>query len=204
MYKGEPSRLTVGNSVIFREGVTAHRGMPSFGGETRIGDACFIMALSHIAHDCQVGKKVIFANSAQMAGHVEIGDNAFISTMVGIHQFVRIGRGALVSGGAMVPLDVAPFCIAQGDRAQLRGLNIIGMRRSGMDRATLKLVKEAYKTVFMSALSLNDALAAPALNVDNEAIKEFRTFLSQPKRGFLRPSLESAAASEANAEESLA
>ncbi len=117
MYKGEPTQLVVGDRVTFREGVTAHRGMPSAGGVTRIGNDCFIMALSHIAHDCHVGNNVIFANGAQLAGHVEIGDNAFISTTVGIHQFVRIGRGAMISGGAMVPLDVAPFCIAQGDRA---------------------------------------------------------------------------------------
>jgi UDP-N-acetylglucosamine acyltransferase len=187
LYKGEPTRLRVGNRVTFREGVTAHRGMPTHGGETQIGDDCFIMALSHIAHDCHVGNNVIFANGAQLAGHVEVGDNAFISTTVGIHQFVRIGRGAMISGGAMVPLDVAPYCIAQGDRAELRGLNVVGMRRSGMDRNTIRLIKQAYKTVFISKLSLSEALVEPELNVDNPAVNEFRTFLSQPKRGFLRP-----------------
>jgi len=188
LYKGEPTRLLVGNRVIFRESVTAHRGMPSAGGETRIGDDCFIMALSHVAHDCHVGNSVIFANGAQLAGHVEVGNNAFISTTVGVHQFVRIGRGAMISGGAMVPLDVAPFCVAQGDRAELRGLNIVGMRRAGLDRNVIRSVKEAYKTVFLSNLTLLDALATPELNVNNEAITDFRTFLSQPKRGFLRPS----------------
>jgi UDP-N-acetylglucosamine acyltransferase len=192
MYKGEPTRLVVGKRVTFRESVTAHRGMPNAGGVTRIGDGCFIMALSHIAHDCQVGNDVIFANGAQLAGHVEVGDNAFISTTVGIHQFVRIGRGALVSGGAMVPLDVAPYCIAQGDRAEIRGLNVVGMRRSGMDRATLQSVKDAYKMVFMSGLTLAQALKEPSMNVDNAPVQAFRLFLSQTKRGFLRPGSRSA------------
>lgn len=202
MYKGEPTKLTVGDRVTFRESVTAHRGMPNAGGETTIGHECYFMALSHIAHDCHVGNKVIFANSAQIAGHVEVGDNVFISTMVGIHQFVRIGRGAMIAGGSMVPMDVAPFCIAQGDRSTLFGLNIVGMRRSGMSRETIKQLKTAYKAVFLSGLSLNDALEDPALNVNDNAVKEFKQFLSQPKRGFVRPAALSGA--DIDAEESVA
>jgi UDP-N-acetylglucosamine acyltransferase len=188
MYKGEPTKLTVGDRTTFREGTTAHRGMPTAGGETRVGDDCFIMALAHIAHDCKVGNNVIFANGAQLAGHVEVGDNAFISTTVGIHQFVRIGRGAMVSGGAMVPQDVAPFCVAQGDRAELFGLNIVGMRRSGLDRHVIKAVKAAYKTVFLSGLTLKEALAQPELNVEVAAVQQFRLFMAESKRGFVRPS----------------
>jgi UDP-N-acetylglucosamine acyltransferase len=204
LYRGEPTRLTVGNRVTFRESVTAHRGMPSAGGETRIGDDCFIMALSHIAHDCRVGNNVIFANGAQLAGHVEVGNNVFVSTTVGIHQFVRIGRGAMISGGAMVPLDVAPFCIAQGDRAELRGLNVVGMRRSGMDRTTISAVKAAYKAVFISGLTLGEALQSPELGVDNDAVRDFRSFLSQPKRGFLRPPSRISALALTDSEESQA
>jgi UDP-N-acetylglucosamine acyltransferase len=129
------------------------------------------------------------ANGAQLAGHVEVGDNVFISTTVGIHQFVRIGRGALISGGAMVPLDVAPYCIAQGDRAALKGLNLVGMKRSNINRESIKKIKEAYLTVFLSKMSLGEALEQPALNSDDEHVAFFRKFLQQPKRGFLRPDL---------------
>ena len=186
-YKGEPARVVVGDRCVFREGVTVHRGTAFDKSETVIGNDGFFMALSHIAHDCRIGDNVIMANGAQLAGHVEIGDRCFISTTVGIHQFVRIGAGSLVSGGAMVPQDVAPFCIAQGDRATLRGLNIIGMRRAGLSRESIKNVKAAYQVVFRSGRLLADALADPALHVDDAAVAVFRQFLSVPKRGFVRP-----------------
>jgi UDP-N-acetylglucosamine acyltransferase len=188
-YKGEKTRVEVGSDTIFREGVTVHRGTALDKSVTRIGSNCFFMALSHIAHDCVIGDNVIMANAAQLAGHVEVGENTFISTTVGIHQFVRVGKGALVSGGAMVPLDVVPFSIAQGDRATLKGLNLIGMKRSGIDRESIRIIKEAYKVVFLSKLSLAQALAQRALHINNPHLTAFRDFLTQSKRGFLRPSL---------------
>ena len=186
-YKGEPARVEVGAGTIFREGVTVHRGTPFDQSVTRIGNNCFFMATSHIAHDCRVGNNVIFANAAMIAGHVEIGDNVFLSASVGIHQFVRIGKGVIVSGGAMVPLDVAPFCIAQGDRADIRGLNVVGMRRMGFDRQQMREVKAAFKTTFLQGLLLEEALARPELNTGGEAINAFREFLKSSKRGYLRP-----------------
>jgi UDP-N-acetylglucosamine acyltransferase len=186
-YKGEKTKLTVGDRTIFREGVTVHRGTALDKSETIVGNDCYLMALSHVAHDCRVGNNVIMANGAQLAGHVQIGESCFISATVGIHQYVRIGKGALVSGGAMVPLDVAPFCIAQGDRADIRGLNVVGMRRLGIDRESIALLKEAFKIMFHSGLTLKEALDAPALNVANAHVQTFREFLLEPKRGFLRP-----------------
>lgn len=186
-YKGEKTRLEVGARTVFREGVTAHRGTPLDKSVTVIGDDCYFMALSHIAHDCRIGSNVIMANAAQLAGHVHVGDNAFVSTTVGVHQFVRIGTGAILSGGAMVPTDVAPFCVAQGDRAQIKGLNIVGMRRLGMDRATMQLVKSAFKKMFLNKLPLAEALSQPELTVDNKYVKIFRDFFLDPKRGYMRP-----------------
>lgn len=186
-YKGEKTRVVVGSGSVFREGVTIHRGTALDQSLTSIGDDCFFMALSHVAHDCRIGNRVIMANAVQLAGHITIEDNAFISGLTAIHQFARIGTGALVSGGSMVIMDVAPYCIAQGDRAVLKGLNVVGMRRQGADRASIKLVKDAYQAVFQSSLTLNEALEHPALLVDNPLIKKFRDFLSAPKRGFVRP-----------------
>jgi UDP-N-acetylglucosamine acyltransferase len=198
-YKNEPTKLVVGKRTVFREGVTAHRGSLFDQGVTRIGDDCYFMAYSHIAHDCVVGNSVILANAAQLAGHVHVGDRAFISSMVGIHQFVRIGSGAMVSGGAMVPLDVAPFCIAQGDRAEIRGINLVGCKRAGFSRDSIRLLKNAYKTIFLSGLFLSEALQHEAMHVDDPWIQIFKKFFEVPKRGFLRPS-ELAIKSEAEVE----
>lgn len=184
---GEGTRVVVGSNNIFREGVTVHRGTRLDKGLTRIGNDNYFMALSHVAHDCVIGSKVIIANGAQLAGHVEIGDHVFISSMVGLHQFVRVGSGALVSGGAMVSLDVAPYCIAQGDRASLKGLNIVGLRRMGFSRDAIKKIKKAYAVVFQSNLTLAESLRHPALLNGDPSVGLFRSFLSAPKRGFVRP-----------------
>lgn len=186
-YQGEKTSLVVGDRTVFREGVTAHRGTPLDHSVTSIGSDCYFMALSHVAHDCQIGNKVILANGAQIAGHVKVADSVFISTTVGIHQFVRIGTGAMISGGAMVPLDVAPFCTAQGDRATVQGLNIVGMRRMGLDRHSIRNIKAGYKTVFMSGFTLAEAIAQPELLIEDKFVKLFRDFFLEPKRGFLRP-----------------
>ena len=199
-YKGEPTRVKTGERCTFRESVTVHRGTALDQSLTSIGNDCYFMALSHVAHDCRIGNNVIMANGAQLAGHIHIEDFCFISSTVGIHQFVRIGTSAFISGGAMVPLDVAPFCIAQGDRARIRGLNLVGLRRRGVKRDSIKAIKEAYRTVFQSGLSLKDALASPAMNVSDEHVALFRQFFSASKRGFLRPD---AAWKEQQAEEVL-
>ena len=195
-YNGEKTLLEIGERTVFREGVTVHRGTMLDKGVTRIGNDCYFMALSHIAHDCQVGNKVIMANGAQLAGHVHLGDNSFISALVGIHQFVRIGKGVMISGGSMVPLDVAPYCVAQGDRAEIKGLNLVGMKRLGMDRTSIQSVKAAYKKIFMNGLILSEAIMQPELLVDNIYVKNFRDFFLEPKRGYLRPVKSSATQSE--------
>jgi UDP-N-acetylglucosamine acyltransferase len=186
-YKNEPASVRIGDNCTFREGVTVHRGTAFDKSITQIGNNGYFMALSHIAHDCIIGNNVIMANAAQLAGHVKVGNNCFISASVGVHQFTRIGQGALVSGGAMVPQDVAPFCIAQGDRAILRGLNVIGMRRAGLDKNSIRLVKEAFKTMFLSGFRLDEALSQPIFKENNEYLKIFHDFFLEPKRGYTRP-----------------
>ncbi|MBV9080948.1 MAG: acyl-ACP--UDP-N-acetylglucosamine O-acyltransferase [Elusimicrobia bacterium] len=200
-YKGEPTRLEIGANGVFREGVTIHRGTPFDESVTRIGDNAYFMCYSHVGHDCRVGSNVTMANGVLLAGHVQVGDNVFISGVAAVHQFARVGKGAIISGGAMATNDVPPFCIAQGDRAVLRGLNVIGMRRLGMDKTAIRQVKDAYKAVFLSGARLEAALQSPELTVDAPAVKIFREFLASSKRGFTRPA---AGASASEAEEEVA
>ena len=185
-YKGEPARVEVGSGTVFREFVTVHRGTPFDQSVTRVGNNCYLMATAHIAHDCRVGNNVTIANGSMLGGHAEVGDNVFISGLAAVHQFGRVGKGAIISGGAMANQDIAPFCIAQGDRALIRGLNVVGMRRLGMDRHQIREVKEAFRVVFLSGLRLEEALAAPEFNTGSDPINVFREFLKNSKRGFAR------------------
>lgn len=157
-YKDEPTRVTMGDGNQIRECVTIHRST-KLDVPTKIGNYCLLMANSHVAHDCQLGDHIIVANSTGIAGHVVVEDRVVMSGMVGIHQFVRVGTMAMLSGGAMLPLDVPPYCIAQGERARLVGLNLVGMRRGGLTRETIMEIKRAYKTLFRSGKRLQDAMA---------------------------------------------
>ncbi len=148
-YRGEPTKLTVGNDCQFREGVTVSTGTVKGGGVTAIGDRCFMMANAHVAHDCSVGHNVTFANSATLAGHVLVGDNVFIGGLTAVHQFNRIGEGAMVAGAAGVSADIIPFGYAIGPYpARLAGINVIGLRRGGHARADIHRVRKAYRLLF--------------------------------------------------------
>ncbi|MDD5629980.1 MAG: acyl-ACP--UDP-N-acetylglucosamine O-acyltransferase [Elusimicrobia bacterium] len=185
-YKGEPTRLVLGDRNLVREGVTLNRGTTATG-ETRIGSGCLFMALSHVAHDCRVGNNVIMANATGLAGHVEVGDGAILSTVIGVHQFTRIGRMAMVSAGSMIGKDVPPFCVAQGDRAHLRGLNLIGLRRSGLKPPTIRAMKEAYVTLFKEGLRLEEAVAKLRAAGPIPEVAEMLDFIAKSKRGVTRP-----------------
>ncbi|HAH07995.1 MAG TPA: acyl-[acyl-carrier-protein]--UDP-N-acetylglucosamine O-acyltransferase, partial [Elusimicrobia bacterium] len=148
-YKGERTRLLMGDDNVVREGVTLNRGTAATG-ETRIGSRCIFMANSHVAHDCRLGSNVILVNSVGVAGHIEIGDFAVLGGISGYHQFIRIGRFCMIGGGSMVGKDIPPFCTCQGDRATLRGLNLLGLRRAGFGHDAVAAVKAAYKTLFLS------------------------------------------------------
>lgn len=187
------SGVTVGARTVLREYVTINRATRP-GGVTRVGSDCFLMASSHVAHDGQVGNNVILANAALLAGHVEVGDRAFLGGGAGIHQFCRIGEGAMVSGLSRITRDIAPFIMA-AERDEVAGLNVVGLRRRGLPPATMTEIKGAYRDVFASTGNLrvlaNKALASGAY--PSAEAQTFLGFFAGGKRGFIRPRSDAAA-----------
>jgi UDP-N-acetylglucosamine acyltransferase len=147
-YKGEESRLVIGRNNVIREHVTINPGTAGGGMVTRIGDRCLLMVGVHVAHDCILGNEVIMANNATLAGHVVIGDFAVFGGLSAVHQFVRIGRCAMVGGVTGVERDVIPYGSVLGDRARLSGLNLIGMQRHGFSRDEIQALRSAYQMLF--------------------------------------------------------
>ena len=147
-YKGEPTRLEVGTDCDIREGVTMNTGTAADRGVTTVGNGCFFMVNSHVAHDCIVGDKVVFANNVLLGGHSVIGDGVVFGGGVAVRQFVRIGEGAMIVGLSGVRADVIPFGMAHGPLANLVGLNVVGMRRRGLTKADLHRVRAAYQALF--------------------------------------------------------
>jgi UDP-N-acetylglucosamine acyltransferase len=150
-YKGEPTKLVVGANCDIREGVTMNTGTAQDRGVTTVGDKCFFMVGSHVAHDCQIGNNVVFANNIMLGGHVVVGDNVVFGGGAAVRQFCRIGEGAMIVGVSGVRADVIPFAIAQGPLANLVGLNVVGMRRSGMSKIDILNVRRAYQALFFGA-----------------------------------------------------
>jgi UDP-N-acetylglucosamine acyltransferase len=155
-HKGGPTTLVIGRNCVIREGATLHRGTDTSRGTTTVGDNCMFMAYTHVAHDCDVGSNVTMANYSCTSGHVTIGDNVIISGYAAVHQFVRVGHHAFLAGYAAVVGDVIPYGMAMGDRAKLRGLNVVGMRRAGMSRADVLQVRRAYMMLFSLERPLSD------------------------------------------------
>ena len=184
-YQGEKTKVIIGDGTTVREGVTVNRGTAA-AGQTIVGKNCLLMACSHIAHDCILGDGVIFGYASGIAGHVEIGDGVILSGDVGIHQFVKIGKYAMLSGGAKVVMDIIPYATAQGDRAVLAGLNVVGMKRRKMKLSDIEEVKNAYRILFMSKLALNDALAKLE-TIQSEHVQEIAAFIKSSQRGIARP-----------------
>ena len=157
-YDGTVTSLEVGEGSIFREGATVSTGIPTFGGVTRIGKECLILANAHVAHDCRLGDNVVLVNACELGGHVQIGDRAFISSNVLIHQHTRIGRNAFVGGGTPVKEDIIPFGMANGNPSRLHGLNVIGMRRSGLPSDAIRRTRQAYRLLFSGEQTLQEGL----------------------------------------------
>jgi len=189
-YRGGPTRLVVGRDNVFREGATAHRGTDTRKGEhglTIIGDGNLFMAQCHVAHDCRIGNRCVFANSVAVAGHAVIQDDAVLGGLAGIHQFARIGRRAMVAAGAMVSQDVPPFTIAKGDRARLVGLNLVGLRRAGLNGSELRALKEAFSLLFQAKLPRREALErARELARESTCVTELADFVEASRRGVCR------------------
>lgn len=150
-YRGGDTRLNIGCDCQIREGVTISTGTEDHGEVTNVGDRCFLMANSHVGHDCQIGNDVLFANGAVLGGHVSIADHVFIGGNTAVHQYVRIGEGAMLGGMSGIGCDVIPFGFALGQRAVLVGLNIIGLKRRKFSRADLHRVRKAYQMLFYGA-----------------------------------------------------
>ncbi|MCC6889976.1 MAG: acyl-ACP--UDP-N-acetylglucosamine O-acyltransferase [Hyphomicrobiales bacterium] len=147
-YRGGPTALVIGSDCDIREHVTINTGTEDGGGTTMVGDRCMLMVGSHIAHDCRIGNDVIFANNVVLGGHVSVGDFAVLGGVVAVHQFVRIGEGAMIGGMSGVEGDVIPFAMAMGARARLRGVNIVGMKRRGRGREEIRRVWRVYRALF--------------------------------------------------------
>jgi UDP-N-acetylglucosamine acyltransferase len=147
-YKGEPTTVVVGPNCIIREHATVNRGTARGRGETRIGANCFLMVASHVAHDCLVADRVVLVNNATLGGHVEIGEHAIVSGLAAVQQHCRIGSHAFIGGLSGVNSDVIPFASAIGERAELGGLNVVGLKRRGFDRPTIHALRAAYQAIF--------------------------------------------------------
>lgn len=155
-YKGEPSRLVIGERTVIRENTTINPGTAGGGMETRIGDDCLIMASAHVAHDCRIGNHVILANYVAIAGHCVVDDYVRFGGICGVHQFVRIGKHAFIGAQSMVDADVIPYGMAVGNRANLAGLNLVGLKRSGFDRESIHTLRAAYRMIFSSEGTLRE------------------------------------------------
>jgi UDP-N-acetylglucosamine acyltransferase len=183
-YKGEPTRLVVGDDNVFREHVTVHRSN-KMEEDTVVGSHNFLMANSHVAHNARIGAHVILANGALLAGHVEIGDRAFISGNCIIHQFTRVGTLALMQGGAAASQDVPPYCLASGLNG-LYGLNAVGLRRAGFDADQRMELQRLYRALFRSGMDMGTALRAARAAFSSPAALAMLDFIASSKRGVCR------------------
>ncbi|MGD9535785.1 MAG: acyl-ACP--UDP-N-acetylglucosamine O-acyltransferase [Alphaproteobacteria bacterium] len=188
-YKGEPSRLEIGADNIIREHVTMNPGTAGGGLLTQVGDHCLFMIGSHVAHDCRVGNHVVMANNATLGGHVEVDDWAILGGLAAVHQFVRIGKHAIIGGMSGVENDVIPYGSAMGDRARLGGLNIVGLKRRGFDRNALHDIRRAFRLLFADEGTMVERLADVAeLFPNNEPVMEIVRFIqSASDRAICQP-----------------
>jgi UDP-N-acetylglucosamine acyltransferase len=186
-YRGERTALEIGNGNTIREFCTFNRGTVQDAGVTRVGDDNWIMAYVHIAHDCQVGSHTVFANNAQLAGHVHVGDHAILGGFTGVHQYVHVGAHVITAVGTVVLQDIPPFVTAAGNTAKPYGINAEGLKRRGYDAETIAQIKRAYKTLYRSGLSLQDARREIARQLTEcAALKPLVDFLDQSSRAIIR------------------
>lgn len=187
-YRGEESTLIIGDHNTIREFATLNPGTRGGGMVTRVGDHNLFMVYSHVAHDCQIGNHTVLANSANLAGHVVLEDYVIVGALVGIHQFVRVGESAILGAGAMVSLDVPPYCTATGDRAHLFGLNLVGLKRRSFSAHQIAELKKAYRTIFLSSLPLAEALEqARSGSSSSPEVSHLIAFMENSQRGACRP-----------------
>ncbi|MGD2075545.1 MAG: acyl-ACP--UDP-N-acetylglucosamine O-acyltransferase [Gammaproteobacteria bacterium] len=186
-YRGESTRLEIGDGNSIREYVTINRGTVQDQGVTRIGDDNWIMAYVHIAHDCRVGSHTVLANNVTLAGHVHVGDHATLGGATLVHQFCHIGIHAFAAYGARVNKDVPPFIMIGEGRARPRGLNVEGLKRRGFSAPRIRALKEAYRVLYRSGLRLEEALQRlETLEAGNDDIAQLRRFVATRRRSIVR------------------
>jgi UDP-N-acetylglucosamine acyltransferase len=186
-YAGEPTELHIGERNTIREFCTFHVGTAQDAGVTRVGDDNWVMAYVHLAHDCQVGSNTIFANNAQLAGHVHVGDYAILGGFTGVHQFVRIGAHSFTGGSTLLIQDLPPYVMAAGNPAQPRGINSEGLKRRGFSAEAIAAIKRAYKDLYRSGQTLEEAARKVGEAAAEEpALKIMADFLAAPGRGIVR------------------
>lgn len=187
-YAGERTRLIVGARCRIREGATLNTGTAGGGGVTRVGDDCLLMTGAHVGHDAILGDRVILANQVAIAGHCQIGDDVIIGGLSGIHQFVRIGRGAIIGAVTMVTNDVLPFGLVQGPRGVLDGLNLVGLKRRGVDRSDITAMRAAFQMLAQGEGSFLDRARKLSEETESDYVREMTDFvLSASDRSFLTP-----------------
>ena len=185
-FEGEQSCTIIGDRTTIREGATIHRATGE-GNETRIGNDCLLMAYIHIAHNCTLGNRIIMSNLASCSGHAIVEDRVVIGGMAGVHQFVKIGRNAMIGGMSKLVQDVVPYTLVDGHPAKVVGLNNVGISRAGIPLESRRLIKKAYKILYRSGLSLAEAIAVIEQEVDScEEVEHFLRFLRNAERGICR------------------
>lgn len=187
-YKGEASQLIVGQRNKIREGATLNTGTEGGGGVTRVGDDCLFMTGAHVGHDAQVGDRCILANQAALGGHSVLEDDVIIGGLSGIHQWVRIGQGAIIGAVTMVTNDVIPFGLVQGPRGELEGLNLVGLKRRGVDRADITALRAAYQMLAQGEGAFQDRARRLGDETESDYVRRIVDFvLGESDRSFLTP-----------------
>jgi UDP-N-acetylglucosamine acyltransferase len=182
-YKGGPTRLVVGSDCDIRENVTMNTGTEEDGGLTEVGNKCFLMVNSHVAHDCKVGNNVTFANNAVLGGHVHVGDNVVFGGQAAVRQFVRIGEGAMIVGLSGVRADVIPWGLVQGPLADLIGFNVVGMRRRGVTKTEMHQLRQAYQHLFFGDGTFRERVDVVATKfASNARVQAMIAFIRAGKR----------------------
>jgi len=186
-FKGEKTRLIVGNHNTIREFVTINRATSADIGVTIIGNHNLLMAYCHVAHNCKLGNHIVMANAATLAGHIHVEDFAIIGGLTGIHQFTRIGAHSIIGGASAVTKDIPPYIMAAGNHAKPYGLNTVGMKRRGFKEETIMALKDAYRLIFRSSLLLTVAIERVKNEVaDTSEVRHFIDFIQKSERGIIR------------------
>ncbi|MBT9243893.1 acyl-ACP--UDP-N-acetylglucosamine O-acyltransferase [Gemmobacter fulvus] len=187
-FRGERTRLVIGARCKIREGATLNTGTEGGGGLTQIGDDCLLMTGAHVGHDARLGDRVILANQAAIAGHCQIGDDVIVGGLSGVHQWVRVGRGAIIGAVTMVTNDVVPYGLVQGPRGVLDGLNLVGLKRRGVERSEITALRAAYQMLAQGEGSFLDRARRLADETDSQHVREMTDFiLGASDRSFLTP-----------------